>query len=46
MLPYTGNYKTLGEMVWTKIKSHGDKIACVSRYSHQYKKKENIRDLQ
>lgn len=32
ILPYTGNYKNLGEMLWTKIKSHGDKIAHVSRY--------------
>ncbi|KMQ87292.1 luciferin 4-monooxygenase [Lasius niger] len=27
ILLYTGNYKSLGEMVWIKIKSHGDKIA-------------------
>ncbi|XP_029156723.1 4-coumarate--CoA ligase 1-like [Nylanderia fulva] len=24
---YTNNYKSVGEMVWVKIKSHGDKIA-------------------
>ncbi|XP_029664069.1 4-coumarate--CoA ligase 1-like isoform X2 [Formica exsecta] len=27
ILPYTSNYKSLGEMVWFKIKSHGDKVA-------------------
>lgn len=31
ILPYTGDYKSLGEMVWVKIKSHGNKIAHVSQ---------------
>lgn len=31
ILPYTSNYKSLGEMVWVKIKSHGDKVAHVSQ---------------
>lgn len=31
---HTTNYKSLGELIWTKIKSHGDKIAHVSQFLH------------
>ncbi|XP_072767551.1 luciferin 4-monooxygenase-like [Anoplolepis gracilipes] len=27
IVPYTSNYKSIGKMMWIKIKSHGDKIA-------------------
>ena len=32
MRPHTIYYKNLEEMIWHKIKSHGDKIAHVSQY--------------
>lgn len=34
--PYITNYKGLGEMIWTKIKNHGDKIVHVSKFLYQY----------
>lgn len=30
----TYNYKSIGEIIWDKIKSHGDKIVHVSQYLH------------
>lgn len=34
MSSYSSNYKSLNELIWTKIKSHGDKIAYVSQFLH------------